>query len=126
MVKEDVKKKVARAMSEKDEAIKVLEEEKVDLKATEESIRKEAYDTAREDATSEILKYGMSFRRSAIFMIKQKYPKLDLFDINLTLMHGYDIPDPTDRSELIRDLNIERSSSKIAADQPRESEIWVE
>ena len=113
-------------MFESDEAMKVLEERKADLKAAEELIRKKAYDATKEDATSEILKYGMSFRRSAIFMIKQKYPKLDLFDINLTLMHGYDIPDPTDGSEPIEDLNIRRLSLEIVADQPRESEIWVE
>ena len=61
---------------------------------------------AREDATSEILKYGMSFICSTIVMIKQKYLKLDLSHINLTLMHGYDIFDLTDGSELIGDLNV--------------------
>ena len=105
--------------------MKILEEGKANLKASEESIRKEAYDATKEDATSEILKYGMSFKRSTIFMIKRKYPELDLFDIDLTLMHGYDIPDPTDGSEPIEDLNIRRLSLEIVADQPRESEIWA-
>ena len=41
-------------------------------------------------------------------MIKRKYPKLNLSDIDLTLMHGYDILDPTDGSEPIGDLNIRR------------------
>ena len=58
---------------------------------------------------SEILKYGMSFRCSAIFMIKQKYLELDLSYINLTFMYGYDILDLADGSKPIRDLNIGRS-----------------
>ena len=41
-------------------------------------------------------------------------------------MHGYDVPDPTDRLKSIGDLNVGRSPSKIATDQPRESEIWVD
>ena len=56
-------------------------------------------------------------------MIKRKYLKLDLSDIYLTLMHGYDIPDPVDGSKLIEDLNVGRLSSKIVVDQPGESEI---
>ena len=70
MAKEEVEEKMARAMFENDEAIKVLEEGMVDLKAAEELIKKEAYDVTKEDATSEILKYGMSFRHSTIYMIK--------------------------------------------------------
>ena len=106
--------------------MKVLEEGKADLKAAEQSTRKEAYDVAREDATSEILKYGMSFRRSSIFMIKQKYHELDLSDINLTLMHGYDVSNPTNGSEPIGDLNVGRSLLEIAANQPVKCEIQVE
>ena len=40
VVKEEVEEKVARVMSERDEAMKVLEEGKADLKAIEESIKK--------------------------------------------------------------------------------------
>ena len=96
------KERVARAMFEKDEIMKILEEGKAKLKVDEESIRKNAYDVARKDATSEILKYEMSFRRStifrcsAIFMTKQKY-----------LVDG---------SKSIRDLNVERSPSEIDVD----------
>ena len=32
----------------------------------------------------------MSFRRSAIFMIKQKYPDLDFSDINFSDMKGHE------------------------------------
>ena len=48
----------------------------------------------------------MGYRRSALFMIRRKYSNLDLFDVDLTLMEGYNIPDPMEGSELIRDLNI--------------------
>ena len=37
----------------------------------------------------QIIKYVMSFRRSAIFMIKQKYPDLDFSDINFSDMKGH-------------------------------------
>ena len=40
VVKEEVEEKVARVMSERDEAMKVLEEGKADLKAIEELIKK--------------------------------------------------------------------------------------
>ena len=126
MAKEKAGEKVARAMSERNEAMKVLKEGKTNLKAVKESIRKEAYDAAKNDVTSEILKYRMSFRSSAIFMIKQKYLELDLSDIYLALMHGYDIPDHVDGSELIEDLNVGRLSSEIVVDQLGESEIRVE
>ena len=62
VAKEEAEEKVARAMSERNEAMKVLKEGKTNLKAIEELIRKEAYDAAKEDVTSEILKYGISFR----------------------------------------------------------------
>ena len=77
-------------------------------------IRKEAYDAAKQDATSDILKYGMGFRHSTIFMIKQKYHELNLSDIDLTFMHGHNVPDPTDRSEPIGDLNVGGSLLEIA------------
>ena len=50
--------------------MKVLEKGKADLKAAKESTRKEAYDATKKNTTSDIFKYGMSFRRSAICMIK--------------------------------------------------------
>ena len=38
----------------------------------------------------QIIKYGMSFRRSAIFMIKQKYPDLNFSDIKFSDMKGHE------------------------------------
>ena len=124
MVNKEIEENVVRAIFEKDKGMKVLKERKADLKSVEKSIKKQAYDAVREDATNEIFKYGMCFRRSVIFMIKQKYPELDLFDINLTLMHGYDIPYLANALEPIGDLNVERSSLKIVADHLGESKIW--
>ena len=48
MTKEEAKKKLARSIFERDEAIKALEEEKVDRKATKERIKKEAFDEVKE------------------------------------------------------------------------------
>ena len=64
------------ANSERDEAVKILEEERVVA--------------AIKEAELQIIKYGMSFRRSAIFMIKQKYPDLDFSDINFSDMKGHE------------------------------------
>ena len=44
----------------------------------------------RTDAIVEILIYGISFRCSALSMIKEKYPDLDLFDVVLIEIKGYD------------------------------------
>ena len=38
----------------------------------------------------QIIKYGLTFKRSAIFMIKQKYPDLNFSDINFSDMKGYE------------------------------------
>ena len=61
MAKEETDEKMAKAVSERDKAMKSLEKRKANLKAMKESIRKEAYESAKEDATREILKYGLSF-----------------------------------------------------------------
>ena len=106
MAKEEANERVARAVFERDEAMKSLEKGKVDLRDVEESIRKEAYESIKKDATREILKYGLSFKHSTIFMIKKKYLELDLSNIDLSLMHGYNVLDLADKSELIENLNV--------------------
>ena len=55
-------------------------------------------------------------------MIKQKYFELDLSNIDLTLMHGHNVPNLVDGSELIGDLNIGGFSSDMAAGQQRVKE----
>ena len=70
------------ANSERDEAVKTLEEERVVVAMKEVAVR--------EEAGLQIIKYGMSFRRSAIFMIKQKYSDLDVSDINFSDMKGHE------------------------------------
>ena len=81
---------------ERDAAVKALEEEKADRKAFEERIKEEAYELARADSTQEIVNYGMSFKCSALFMIREGYLNLNLLDIDLTEMRGWDKPDLTD------------------------------
>ena len=81
MVKE-AEEKIRVANSERDDAIKTLEKERAV------AAMKEA--TVWEEAGLQIIKYGMSFRRAAIFMIKQKYPDLDFSDINFSDMKGHE------------------------------------
>ena len=40
------------------------------------------------------MKYGLTFRRSALFMIKEKYRDLDFSVINFSDMKGHDSVDP--------------------------------
>ena len=94
MAKEEVERRL-KVKAEREAAIKALEEKRADWRATEKRIKKEAYELARADATQEIFKYGMSFKRSTLFMIREKYPDLELSDVNLTEMRGYDKLDPT-------------------------------
>ena len=98
MAKEEVEEKL-KALSKRDEVVKALKDERSDQKATEERIGKEAYELGRENAVTKILNYGMSFKRSTLFMIKEKYLDLDLFDSNLIEIRGYDKFDPTDGSD---------------------------
>ena len=63
---------------------------------------------ANEKAVGDILKYGMSYKRSSLFMIKKKYLDLDLSDI--TQMKGYNILDLA----LIGDLNVRRVTQVVA------------
>ena len=44
----------------------------------------------REEVGLQIIKYGMTFRRSAFFMVKEKYPDLDFSDINFSDMKGHE------------------------------------
>ena len=49
----------------------------------------------------------MSFKRSVLFMIREKYPNLDLSDIDLTEMRGWDKHDPIDGFDRQKDQDIE-------------------
>ena len=81
MVKE-AEEKIRVANSERDDAAKTLEEERAVAAIKEAAVR--------EEAGLQIIKYGLTFRRSAIFMIKQKYPDLDFSDIDFSDMKGYE------------------------------------
>ena len=80
MAKEKTKKKVARAILERGEAIKALEANQADQNVREESIR--------EEVVRKIMDYGILFRRLALFMVKEKYFDLDFFDISFSDMRG--------------------------------------
>ena len=80
VAKEEAEEKVARAISKRDEAIKALETGKADQKVREESIM--------EEDVRKIVDYGISFRHSALFMVKEKYPDLDFSDISFSDMRG--------------------------------------
>ena len=115
MAKEETEGRL-KVETEREVAIKALEEEeeRVDQKAAEERIKKEAYDLARADAAQEILEYGMGFRRSALFMIREKYPDLDLSDVDLTEIRGYDKPDPAEGSDQQKDQDAEEDAKIVA------------
>ena len=48
----------------------------------------------KEETAMEVVKYGKTFRTSALFMVKEKYPDLDFSDIKFSDMKGYDSTDP--------------------------------
>ena len=100
---------MAKAVSEKKEAIKALKEEIADRKAIEVTIREKA----KEEAIGDILKFGMNYKHSVLFMIKEKYHDLDFSNINFTDMRGYNVLDPVDGSESIGDLNIGESAQAV-------------
>ena len=58
----------------------------------------------REEAGLQIIKYGMTFRRSSLLMVKEKYPDLDFSDINFSDMKGHDSADPpgSDNAALVQ------------------------
>ena len=72
MAKEEAEE-ILKAEAQKETVIKALKEERADRGAVEEWIKKEAYELAREDATQEIFQCGMSFRLSALFMIRRSF-----------------------------------------------------
>ena len=86
MVKE-VEEKIRVANLERDDAVKTLEEERAFATIKEAAVR--------EEAGLQIIKYGLTFRRSAIFMIKQKYPDLDFSDIDFSDMKGHEEDPPS-------------------------------
>ena len=86
VVKDEAKEKVAKAMSERDEVVLILETERVAWAAREKELK--------EETALEVVKYGKTFRTSALFMVKEKYPDLDFSDIKFSDMKGYDSADP--------------------------------
>ena len=45
--------------------------------------------------------FGMTFKCSALFMIREKYLDLDFFDINFTDMRDHDISDPFELVQVV-------------------------
>ena len=118
VAKEESEEKL-KALSERDITVKALEDERNDRKAMKERIKKEAYELARTDVVTKILNYGMGFRCSILFMIKEKYPDLDLSNVDLTEMRGYEKPDLVDGSNQQRDQGAEEGVA-IVVDQAGE------
>ena len=85
-VAKEAEEKIRVANSDRDTTIKALEEDRA-LAAMREA-------TIREEAGLQIIKYGMSFKLSALFMVNEKYPDLDFLDINFSDMKGHDNADP--------------------------------
>ena len=54
-------------------------------------------------------------------MIREKYPNLDLSDVDLTEMKGYDKPDSADGSDQQKDQDVEEDAEAVA-DQVGEEE----
>ena len=86
VTKEEAEEKITKAMSERDEAILILETERVAWVAREKELK--------EETALEVVKYGKTFRTSALFMVKEKYPDLDFSDIKFSDMKGYNSTDP--------------------------------
>ena len=85
-VAKEAEEKVVVANFERDSAVRALEEERVIFELREKAVR--------EEAGLQIIKYGMTFRRSTLFMVKEKYPDLDFSDIKFSDMKGHDSADP--------------------------------
>ena len=86
VAKEEAEEKISKAMSERDEAVLILDTQKVAWAAEEKKLK--------EETAMEVVKYGKTFRTSALFMVKEKYPDLDFSDIKFSDMKGYDNVDP--------------------------------
>ena len=84
-VVKEAEKNIRMANFERDSVVKALEKDRA-LAAMKEAV-------VREEARLQIIKYRMSFRRSAFFMVKEKYPDLDFSDINFSDMKGHDSVD---------------------------------
>ena len=85
-VAKKAEEKVVVPNSERDSAVGALEKERAIFALREKAVQEEAW--------LQIIKYGMTFRRSALFMVKEKYPDLDFSDIKFSDMRGHDSADP--------------------------------
>ena len=81
-VAKKAEEKVMLANSERENAVGALEEEWAIFALREKAVR--------EEVGLQIIKYGMTFRRLALFMVKEKYPDLDFSDINFSDMKGHE------------------------------------
>ena len=78
----EAEEKVMLANFERENAVGALEEEQTVFALREKAVR--------EEIGLQIIKYGMTFRRSALFIIKEKYPDLDFSDINFSDMRDHE------------------------------------
>ena len=85
-VKEEAEENIAEAVSKKDEAAMILETERIAWAAREKELK--------EETALEVVKFGKTFRTSALFMVKEKYPDLDFSDIKFSDMKGHNSADP--------------------------------
>ena len=72
-----------------------------------------------------IVKFGIGFMRLTLFMIRKKYTNLDLSDVDLTLMEGYNIRDLVDGFELEGQGFVEAILDEAVAVQPEEGKVRV-
>ena len=98
----EAEEKIRVANSERDSAVTTLEEDRAIVAIREKVVR--------EEAGLQIIKYGMTFRRSTFFMVKQKYLDLDFSNINFFDMKSHDSADPP-------------SSNKVTVVQPVEEAV---
>ena len=84
-------------MSEKEQVIKALEEERSNQATTKQTIREKVLEEAKQEAMTFIVDFRMHFRCFALFMITWARPFWCRFD-----MEGYNVPDPVDESTQVK------------------------
>ena len=56
------------------------------------AVKNKAKIEIKNEAMTKVFEYGMSFRRSALHLIRKKHLGIDLFGINFLSMEGQNIP----------------------------------
>ena len=82
-------------------------------------------DRVKKEAVAENVKFGKRFRRSTLFLIRWKYPNLDFFYLDFTIIKGHHIPDLDDEVPKVVKVDIKGADQDLTENANASKDAFV-